>query len=203
MDVFGSVIGIVIFSPLFLLVIVGIKLESVGPVLVEQSNRVGKKGEKFRMYKFRSMIANAHVKIKEDPKFKKLYKEFERNEFKIDDDPRITKVGKFIRRTSLDELPQFFNVLIGNMSLIGPRSLYPEELEVRKSEYPALQKRIKETLKIKPGMTGPWQVSGRSDIDFKGRVSLDADYAKRQSIFYDVTILLRTVPAVLRGKGAQ
>ena len=112
-------------------------------------------------------------------------------------------MGNFIRRTSLDELPQFFNVLIGSMSLVGPRAMYPEELEVRKKENPDLTSKIKEALEIKPGMTGPWQVSGRSNIDFKDRISLDSDYAKKKSVIYDLLILLRTIPAVLRGKGAQ
>ena len=203
MDVFGSMVGIVIFSPLLLLTVVAIKLESVGPILVEESNRAGKNGEKFRMYKVRSMIADAHVKIKEDPKLKKLYKEFESNDFKIDDDPRITKVGKFIRRTSLDELPQFFNVLIGSMSLVGPRAMYQEELAVRKEENPRLENKIKQALRIKPGITGPWQVSDRSSIDFKGRVSLDSAYARKKSLVYDLLILFKTIPAVIRGKGAQ
>ena len=203
MDVFGSMVGIVIFSPLLLLTVVAIKLESVGPILVEESNRAGKNEKKFRMYKFRSMIADAHVKIKKDPKFRKLYSEFESNDFKLDDDPRITKVGEIIRRTSLDELPQFFNVLMGSMSLVGPRALYPEELSARKEENPGLVNKMKEALKVKPGMTGPWQVSGRSNIDFKDRISLDSDYAKKRSVIYDLLILLRTIPAVLRGKGAK
>ena len=121
MDIFGSVIGIVIFSPLLFVTALAVKVSSPGSVLVEQSDRIGENEKKFRMFKFRSMIANAHVKIKEDPKFKKLYKEFEKNDFKIDADPRITKVGDFIRKTSLDELPQFFNVLIGSM--IIPRTI--------------------------------------------------------------------------------
>ena len=202
-DILGSVVGMVVFSPLLLLAAVAIKLESVGPVLVEESDRVGKNEKKFRMYKFRSMIADAHVKIKEDPKFRGLYKEFESNDFKIDDDPRITKVGNIIRRTSLDELPQFVNVLIGNMSLVGPRAMYLEELEVRKKENPILENKFKHASKIKPGITGPWQVSGRSNIDFKDRISLDSDYARKKSLIYDLLILIRTIPAVLRGKGAQ
>lgn len=203
MDIFGSVAGIAIFSPLLFLTTISVKLSSPGPVLVEQSDRVGENGEKFRMYKLRSMIADAHVKIKKDSKLRKLYKEFEKNDFKIDNDPRITKVGRFIRRTSLDELPQFFNVLMGSMSLVGPRAMYPEELAVRKEENPMLANKIKQALKIKPGMTGLWQISGRSSIDFKERILLDSDYARNRSIIYDLLILFKTIPAVLRGKGAQ
>ena len=202
LDIIGSIIGLIIFSPVFLLVATVINLDSPGPIFVEKSDRVGRDGKIFRMYKFRSMIANAHVKIKKDPKFKKLYREFEKD-FKLDEDPRITKVGKIIRKTSVDEIPQFFNVLVGNMSLVGPRALYPEELKARKSEYPDLKDKIVGSLAAKPGITGPWQVSGRSEVDFPDRVGLDADYANKESILYDLIVLIKTIPAVIKGKGAQ
>jgi lipopolysaccharide/colanic/teichoic acid biosynthesis glycosyltransferase len=203
LDVIGSIFGIIIFSPIHVMVAIAIKLDSSGPVLVEESDRVGRKGNKFRMYKFRSMVADAHVKIKNDPKFRKLYKRFEKNSFKLENDPRITRVGMFLRRTSLDELPQFFNVFMGNMSLVGPRALYPEELETRKLDYPDLRGKIEKALTVKPGITGPWQVSGRSGLDFKERINLDAKYAAKKSILFDLLILVKTFPAVIRGKGAK
>ncbi len=203
LDIVGASFGLIIFSPVFLVTAIGVKLDSSGPILVEESDRAGEGGTKFRMYKFRSMVKDAHVKIKKDPKFKRLYKKFEKNNFKLDEDPRVTTIGKFIRKTSIDETPQFFNVLVGNMSLIGPRALYPEELEVRRVEYPELQSKIEDALKVKPGITGPWQVSGRSELDFKERILLDAEYAKRNSIFYDLIILIKTIPAVIKGRGAQ
>src|SRR3989304_10453671 len=141
-DIVGSIFGIIALSPILLVTALAIKVDSPGSVFVEESTRVGEKEKKFRMYKFRSMIADAHVKIKKDPKFKKLYKEFEKNDFKLENDPRITKVGRFIRRTSIDETPQFINVLVGNMSLVGPRAFYPEELNTRKKERPKLINKI-------------------------------------------------------------
>lgn len=195
--------GVVILSPIFLITAIAVKIDSPGSVFVEVSDRVGKNGKKFRMYKFRSMIADAHVKLKKDPKFKKLYEEFEKNDFKLDNDPRITKLGRFIRRTSLDEIPQFINVLMGNMSLVGPRAFYPEELEAKKMDRPKFRSKIRVAIKIKPGMTGPWQISGRSEVDFPERIDMDADYANRKSILYDLAIIVKTIPAVIKGKGAQ
>ena len=202
-DIVGSIFGIIALSPILLVTALAIKLDSPGPIFVEESTRVGEKEKKFRMFKFRSMIEDAHVKIKKDPEFKKLYNKFERNSFKLQDDPRITRVGQFLRRTSLDELPQFFNVLAGNMSLVGPRALYPEELEVRKQDHPDLVEDLIRALKVKPGITGPWQVSGRSELSFRDRILLDKDYAQRRSIRRDIVILIKTIPAVIRGKGAQ
>lgn len=203
LDIFGAIVGIVVFSPIFLVTAIAIKIDSPGSVFVEVSDRVGQNGKKFRMYKFRSMIADAHVKIKKDPKFKKLYEEYEKNDFKLDNDPRVTKVGMFIRRTSVDEIPQFINVIIGNMSLVGPRAFYPEELETKKIDHPKYKSKINVALKIKPGITGLWQISGRSEIDFPERISMDADYEKSRSILYDIAVLIMTIPAVVKGKGAQ
>ena len=201
-DLIGASLGIIIFSLLLVLTALLIKIDSNGSILVEVSHRVGKDGKKFRMYKFRSMIADAHVKIKKDLKFKSLYEKFKKNSFKLEEDPRITRIGRFIRKTSIDETPQFFNVLKGNMSLVGPRALYPEELEERKREHPNSRETFNKALSIKPGITGPWQVSGRSDLDFEERIKLDAEYSDRKSILYDLFVLLKTIPAVIRGKGA-
>lgn len=201
-DIFGSIIGILILSPVFLLVTIAIKLDSKGPILADTPMRVGKKGKLFKMYKFRSMIANAHEILRTDPKFKSLYEEYKKGNYKLSKDPRITRVGKFIRKFSLDELPQFVNVLKGEMSLVGPRAYYPDELGEQQKNYPESKKFVKIILSGKPGVTGLWQVTGRSEIDFERRVKMDAKYVKKRSILYDFWILLKTIPAVISGRGA-
>jgi exopolysaccharide biosynthesis polyprenyl glycosylphosphotransferase len=190
-DVVVSTVCLLLLSPLFLLTALCIYLENPGPVFYCQT-RVGKDGKHFRFYKFRSMVVDAE-KLKDD-----LAGDNQSEDgviFKIKNDPRITKVGKFIRKFSIDELPQLFNVLQGSMSLVGPRPALPEEvvqytLEQRKRLY-AL-----------PGITCLWQVSGRSEIPFTGQVKLDVEYIKSTSLLTDISILLRTIPAVLAGKGA-
>lgn len=189
-------------SPVFLLVAVAIKLGSRGPILADTPMRVGKRGTLFKMYKFRSMIANAHEILRTDPRFKKFYEEYKKSNYKLSKDPRITRVGKFIRKFSLDELPQFLNVLKGEMSLVGPRAYYPDELTEQQKNYPESKKFVKIILSGKPGVTGLWQVTGRSEIDFEKRVKMDAIYVKKKSIPYDFWILLKTIPAVISGKGA-
>lgn len=191
--------GIVVFSPLMLLAVLWIKLESDGPILADTPLRVGKGGHLFRMYKFRSMYKNAIEILKKDPK---LLEEYKKNSYKLPNDPRVTKVGRFIRRFSIDELPQLFNILKGEMSLVGPRAYYPFELEEQQKKYPQSKKFVKIILTAKPGATGVWQVSGRSNINFDKRVTIDAGYVQRRSVGYDLWIILKTVPAVLFGKGA-
>ena len=202
-DIVGSIFGLVVFSPLFLICALAIKLTSRGPVLVEHSDRVGQGGKIFRMYKFRSMIKDAHILIRTDPKLKKLYEQYRRNSFKLDNDPRVTSVGRFLRRTSLDELPQFLNVLKGDMSLVGPRAYYPDEIAEQRKIYPQCRSDIETTLSVKPGMTGLWQVSGRSDIGFEKRIDLDASYARAGSILLDLKIILKTPSAVLKGEAVS
>lgn len=201
-DIFGSLIGLVILSPLFLVIALTIKLNSKGPVLAETPMRVGKDGDLFKMYKFRSMIANAHHLLTTDPSFKNLYEQYKKSSYKLSKDPRITTAGKFIRKYSLDELPQLLNVLEGEMSLVGPRAYYPDELDEQQKHYPESTKFVKIILSGKPGVTGIWQVTGRSEINFDKRVEMDAWYVKKRSIIYDFWIILKTVPAVLSGKGA-
>jgi lipopolysaccharide/colanic/teichoic acid biosynthesis glycosyltransferase len=190
-DVVASGLGMLVLSPVFLGLIVAIIIEDGWPVFYSQ-NRVGQNGRVFRFYKFRSMVRNAD-KIKEQLK--------EQNEsgdgviFKMKHDPRVTKIGRFIRRYSLDELPQLFNVFIGDMSLVGPRPPIPSEV----AEY-TLEERKR--LHVKPGITCIWQVSGRSDIPFKEQVQLDVQYIRSQGIWNDFLLLLKTIPAVLLGKGA-
>src|SRR3989338_4057589 len=201
-DIIGSVIGLVILAPLFLAVSLAIKLDSKGPLFADTPMRVGKDGKLFKMNKFRSMIANAHELLRTDPNFQALYEEYRKGSYKLYDDPRITTVGKFIRKYSLDELPQLLNVLKSEMSLVGPRAYYPDELEDQQIKYPSSRKYVKIILSGKPGITGVWQVSGRSAINFDKRVEMDAGYVMRRSILFDIMLLFKTIPAVLSGKGA-
>jgi len=202
-DISLSLIFLVLSAPILIFIALAVKLDSFGPVFADMPERVGLNGKIFRMYKFRSMIKNAHILLKKDPRFKKLYQHYVKNSFKIptNTDPRITKVGKFIRKTSLDELPQLINILKGDMSLVGPRAFHVDELEKQQKRFPKTKIFIKQAVSIKPGLTGPWQVSGRSAIDFPERIKLDAKYAENRSVFYDLLILLKTIPAVFGGEG--
>lgn len=202
LDIIGALLGLIILLPLFLLIALIIKIDSPGPIFADTPMRVGKAGKLFKMYKFRSMIANAHNLLRIDPRFKKLYEEYKKSSYKLTKDPRITSFGKFIRKYSLDELPQLMSVLKGEMSLVGPRAYYPDELSQQQKNYPETSKFVRIILSGKPGVTGVWQVSGRSEINFDKRVKLDALYVKRKSILYDIFIMLKTIPAVLSGKGA-
>lgn len=191
LDILVSGTALLILLPFLLILIALIKLESPGPAIFSQT-RIGLWGKYFIMYKFRSMDTDAEAKKKEL---------MDTNEmeggvlFKMKDDPRITKIGKFIRKFSIDELPQFWNVLIGDMSLVGPRPPVPSEVD----QYSITDRR---RLEIKPGITCIWQVSGRSEIAFHEQVELDVDYIESHSIFQDIRILFKTIPAVLLGKGS-
>ena len=202
LDFVFSLILIVVFWPVWLLAPVLIKLDSQGPILAATPGRVGKNGRLFQMHKFRSMVQNAHQLLRTDPKLKKLYRQYKKNSYKLADDPRVTRVGRWIRRFSLDEAPQFFNVLKGEMSLVGPRAYYPDELAKQQKIYPGAKKYVKILSSAKPGITGFWQVSGRSEINFDKRVKMDAEYVKEKSIWYDLLIILKTPWAMLSGKGA-
>ncbi len=202
LDILGSIVGIIIFSPLLLVASVLIKLTSEGPIFVEHSDRVGRDGKVFRMYKFRSMIKDAHILIRTDPKFRELYEEYKKNSFKLKEDPRVTSIGRVLRSTSIDEFPQLLNVLKGQMSLVGPRAYYPDELEENRKSYPKSAEFIDESLQVKPGMTGLWQVSGRSNVGFERRIEMDARYAHSYSLFMDLKILLKTPVALLHKDGA-
>lgn len=199
LDIIGSVLGIILLSPLLFLTSVLIKLDSEGPVLAETPLRVGQNGELFRMYKFRSMYKNAIEILEKNPK---LMEEYKKNSYKLINDPRITRVGKIIRKLSVDELPQLFNILKGEMSLVGPRAYYPFELDEQQKKYPQTEEFVKIILQAKPGLTGVWQISGRSEINFDKRVEMDANYVTRRSIIHDVWLILKTIPAVLTGRGA-
>ncbi len=201
-DVFSSAFLLVLFSPIILIVSIAIKLDSKGPVLADTPPRVGKNGKNFKMYKFRSMIINAHEILRKNPKYAQFYKEYKKGSYKLKDDPRITKVGRFIRKHSLDEVPQFINILKGDMSLVGPRAYYPDELRDQQKKYPNTKDDVKIVLSIKPGLTGFWQVSGRSEINFDKRIKMDAQYVLKRSIAYDLLIILKTPWAMISGKGA-
>lgn len=204
LDIIGSLFGIILLSPVLLGTAIFIKLNSPGPILAPTPMRVGRNGKLFFMYKFRSMYENAHELLHNDPQYKDLLEKYKKNSYKlqIDEDPRITSIGKFIRKTSIDELPQFFNILNGEMSLVGPRAYYPFELEEQQKKYPSAKAFVKVILSAKPGLTGAWQVSGRSNINFDKRVEMDAEYVQRRSILYDIFIMLKTIPAVILERGA-
>ncbi|WP_077619800.1 sugar transferase [Bacillus sinesaloumensis] len=191
MDIVGAIIGLFITSLLFIVVSIAIKIEDPkGPVFFSQV-RVGKDGTKFKMYKFRSMVSDAEERLAELLK----YNETTGAMFKMKNDPRITKIGRFIRKTSIDELPQLFNVLKGDMSLVGPRP--PLEREVK--EYTDYHK---QRLMVTPGCTGLWQVSGRSNIGFEDMVSLDLEYIQKRTLLFDIKIILRTILVLFGSKDA-
>lgn len=190
-DVLAATAALLVLGPLLALIVLLIKLEDGGPALFCQT-RVGRFGVPFRMFKFRSMCLDAEARLKDV---------LSRNQhgdgvtFKVKDDPRITRVGRWLRRFSLDELPQLFNVLRGEMSLVGPRPPLPREVE----RYSLADRR---RLAVKPGITCFWQISGRSEIDFSGQVKLDVAYIENRSFAVDIRIIAKTVPAVMSAKGA-
>jgi len=190
-DITFSTLLLILCSPVFLLIGILVKLEDRGSVFFAQ-RRVGQFGREFKMYKIRSMCLDAEQRLK-DVLASNHHKDGVT--FKIKNDPRITRVGRWLRKLSLDELPQLFNVLIGDMSLVGPRPPVPGEV----SKYSMADRR---RLAVKPGITCIWQISGRAEIDFSGQVQLDVNYIENVSFWTDMKILARTVPAVLSGKGA-
>lgn len=202
-DVFGALALVIIFSPFVVVTAVAIKLTSLGPIFADTPMRVGRDGKPFRMYKFRSMIFNAHKLLRTDPKFQSLYERYKHNSYKLKDDPRITPVGRFIRKHSIDEIPQLLNILKGDMSLVGPRAYYPDELREQQEKYPFTKDDVKVVLSIRPGITGFWQVSGRSEINFDKRIKMDAEYVRKRSILYDLWIIFRTPWAMITGRGAM
>jgi exopolysaccharide production protein ExoY len=201
-DIVGSMLLVIVFFPLWLAAAIAILVDSPGPVLADTPQRVGKEGELFKLYKFRSMILNAHEKLRNDPTLSKLYTEYKRNSYKLKEDPRVTTVGRFIRKHSIDEIPQLLNVLKGEMSLVGPRPYYPDELVEQQRKYPHTKELVKVVLSAKPGVTGYWQVSGRSEVNFDKRIKMDADYVKKRSLLLDLMILLKSPWAMISGKGA-
>lgn len=202
MDIVGAIIGIILFFPVMLITAALVKLESTGPVLFKQ-RRVGYKGKYFTFLKFRSMFVNNEDRIHQDYVTKLIHGEKdqinygteEKPCYKIVDDPRITPIGRFLRKTSLDELPQFFNVLKGEMSLVGPRPPIPYEVKEYQNWH------FRRIMEVKPGITGLWQVLGRSRTTFDEMVRLDIEYAERWSLWLDLKILFKTVRAVIAAEG--
>ena len=205
-DIVASVFLIILFSPIILFTAIIIKLTAPGPVLVEPGNshmkRIGKDGKIFRLYKFRSMPVKADSLLTKDPRFKKLYNEYKKSSFKLHEDPRVTKFGRFIRKYSIDEMPQLFNVLRGEMSLVGPRPYHADEIVEQQKIYPGTEKYVRETQTVKPGITGFWQVSGRSSINFDKRIEMDANYARKKSLWTDFFVIIKTPFAMISGKNA-
>ncbi len=196
-DFVCSLLGIIVLLPLILIISVLIKVTSKGPVLFKDV-RVGKGFKLIKVYKFRTMYIDAESNI--DKYLNEEQKEIWNRERKLDNDPRITKVGKILRKTSLDELPQLFNILFGQLSIVGPRPIKMKELKDNYTEYEQQM-----LMKVKPGLTGYWQVYGRSNVDYASgeRQKEELAYLPKRSLLFDLKIIFLTVPAVLKHKGAK
>lgn len=190
-DIMGALAGLIIFAPLLLLIYILIRATDSDPVLFKQK-RLGKSGITFNIYKFRTMVPNAEELLGNDPT---LYQEYKQNNYTLPlhKDPRISKIGILLRKTSLDELPQFINVLLGDMSLVGPRPIIEEEAEHygdKKNQF----------FSVKPGMTGYWQISGRDQVGYPQRVKMELDYITKQSIWFDIKIIFNTIICLIMQK---
>ncbi len=194
MDICGAIVGIVFLIPITIVVAIIETFIDEGPLFYTQE-RIGEYGKIFAMYKFRSMVVGADEKLKEllenDEEARKEYKKYK----KLTNDPRITKIGKFLRKTSLDEFPQFINVLKGEMSLVGPRPYLTREKKDMGDKYNVI-------ITMKPGITGIWQIQGRSEVSFEERIKLDYEYYQNKNLIYDVKILFKTILSIMKHKGA-
>lgn len=190
-DIIGAGLGLILLSPIIAIVACAVKVTSKGPIFFSQK-RVGKNGELFEMYKFRSMVVNAE-ELKENLEDQN---EMSGPMFKIKDDPRVTKVGKFIRKTSIDELPQLWNILKGDMSLVGPRPSLPKEVE-------QFDNWMFKRLSVRPGLTCYWQVSGRNNIDFEDWMKLDVKYVEERNIWIDIKLIFKTIFVLFGDKNAH
>ncbi len=195
MDIIGGFLGTLILVPLtFIIYIANLIVNDKGPIFYAQK-RIGKDGKVFTMYKYRSMVINADKKLnkylRENEEAREEYKKYK----KLKEDPRITKVGNFLRKTSLDEFPQFINVLKGEMSLVGPRPYLRREKKDMGENYKII-------ISVKPGITGYWQVNGRSEKDFKERTSMDVDYIRDQNLWFDIKIIIKTGLKIFKKEGA-
>lgn len=195
-DICAGIVGTLLLIPITIIVwlLRTIKKENKGPIFYEQL-RIGKNGKEFRLYKYRTMVMNADEKLEkyleQNPEAKKEYRKYK----KLREDPRITKVGKFLRKTSLDEFPQFINVLKGEMSLVGPRPYLHREKEDMGVFYDTI-------IKVKPGITGYWQVNGRNDVDFDYRVYMDTYYIENRKLTLDIKIIIKTFLKIFKREGA-
>ena len=194
LDIIVALGLMVLFLPIWILVPLLIYLDSGFPIFFKHK-RVGLGGREFYLYKFRSMVPNADELLHKHNTV--LLKKFKENDWKIKSDPRITKLGKVRRSLTIDEFPQLLNVIIGEMSMVGPRAYVQREIDEQTKKYPETQKYKSLILSVKPGITGPWQTGGRNEVPFKVRAKMDAEYAQRQSLFEDITILFRTPKAMI------
>lgn len=193
-DILISIIGLIVLSPVFLIIGIIIKIDSPGPIFFSHK-RIGENGKLFRLYKFRTMVVDADKilmeKLKKDKEFREKYLNYR----KVENDDRITKIGNFLRKTSLDEFPQLINVLKGEMSLVGPRPYLNREKQDMGEYYNYI-------IKCKPGITGLWQVSGRNQNTFKQRLKLDVEYYNNRGLWYDIKIFFKTFASVIKKEGA-
>lgn len=195
LDITASATALLLLSPFFLVTSLAIRKDSDGPAMFTQK-RIGKDGKLFEIYKFRTMVPDADKKLFELlENDEEAAKEYKLNK-KLKNDPRITKVGNFLRKTSIDELPQLINVLKGDMSLVGPRPYLPREIDDMEGYY-------EDIIESKPGITGLWQVSGRSNTTFEERMEFDLEYNENKSFMYDMGLLFKTVGSVVKGEGAE
>lgn len=197
-DIFFSLIALIFLLPVFLAITLLVKLSSSGPVFY-CSLRIGRKGKLFKFWKFRSMHRDAdqrlEVMLSSDPKLKQEWQKY----FKLRNDPRLTRIGSFLRKTSMDELPQFWNVLIGDLSVVGPRPYLPREADVIRK---ILGSEMEKMFSVRPGLTGLWQTAGRNFLTFKQRVKLEVSYVDKRSFLLDLKLVARTIPILLFQKGA-
>lgn len=192
-DIIAALILGIIFLPIWIIIPVLIKLDSPGPIIYKHK-RVGKGGKEFWLYKFRTMVHNAdEILFRQNPR---LLAKFRQGDWKLARDPRITTLGRIMRSITIDEFPQLYNILKGEMSLVGPRAYLKKELISQQQKYPYTQVLIKDILSVKPGITGPWQTSGRNVIPFDKRAQMDAHYARNLSLIKDLWIILKTPQAM-------
>lgn len=195
LDIVVTLILIVVFLPFWFVVPILIYFDSGLPIIFKHK-RVGKDGKEFYIYKFRTMIQGAD-ELLHSGKNKALLQAFKKGDWKLENDPRITKLGKVLRSFTIDEFPQLINVLKGEMSIVGPRAYVKKELAEQARKYPETRQVIKYILSVKPGITGPWQTGGRNEVPFNVRAKMDADYAQKKNILNDIWILFKTPKAML------
>jgi exopolysaccharide production protein ExoY len=197
-DILFSLVALIIGLPFFALIALLVKLSSPGPIFY-CSLRIGRKGRLFKFWKFRSMHRDAdqrlEVMLNSNPGLRQEWQKY----FKLKNDPRLTRIGSFLRKTSLDEFPQFWNVLIGDLSIVGPRPYLPREID---AIFQVLGNDIEKIFSVRPGLTGIWQTAGRSDLTFEERVKLEVNYAKQRSFFFDLRLIAKTIPILFFPKGA-
>ena len=194
LDLIVATTLLILFMPVWIIIPILVMLDSTGPIIFTH-RRVGKNGKTIYLYKFRSMVEDAdEILYKKD---KALLKEFKKGDWKLEHDPRITRLGKLLRALTIDEFPQLFNVFKGEMSMVGPRAYVAKELEEQQKKYPETKKLIDDILSVKPGITGPWQTSGRNELPFNVRAKMDAEYARQRSIWNDMLILAKTPRAMI------